>query len=225
MISNVTQNLFGLLVFLATIVITKTEGRTLDVLNDKLSSSEYDTQERPNAGGPPVNVSVELYITSIHSISEISMDYGATMYLMMRWFDPRISFESPDPIDLRSGSKLQKLIWTPDLYFVNVKQAELHQVTETNKQIRIFPDGHVTSDIRVTLVLICHMHLHRFPMDKQLCHIEMESFSYSIKDVHLKWLTVNGSDSHAVSLPSHDSLPGFILERPNMTVETPLYPM
>ncbi|XP_077984759.1 glycine receptor subunit alpha-2-like [Glandiceps talaboti] len=185
-----------------------------------ISEQNYDEQLRPDFGGPPVNVSVGLFITSIHSLSEISMDYGATLYLVMEWNDPRLKFNSSEPIDLRSGSKVQHMIWTPDVYFVNVKDAELHQVTETNKQIRVHPRGHVTYDIRVSLVLICHMHLHRFPMDKQSCAIEMESFSYSIRDVHLHW----GEEFSAI-ISEKVALPGFIVRHPTVRRDVVEYPM
>ncbi|XP_070553726.1 glycine receptor subunit alphaZ1-like [Ptychodera flava] len=190
------------------------------MLMEQLEGHHYDEQMRPNMGGEPINVSVGLFITSIHSLSEISMDYGATMYLVMEWDDHRLLYNSTESIDLRSGSKLQHMVWTPDLYFVNVKEGELHQVTETNKQMRIHPSGHVTYDIRVSLVLICHMQLQRFPMDKQSCAIEMESFSYSTKDVRLYW----GANFSAI-IPDKVALPGFIIKKPTVRRQELEYPL
>ncbi|XP_077869875.1 glycine receptor subunit alphaZ1-like [Saccoglossus kowalevskii] len=114
-------------------------------------------------------------------------DYGATLFLSLRWDDPRLSFIGIEPIDLRSGSNLLDKIWTPDLYFTNVKEAKIHEVTVTNKHVRIHPDGHVLYDMRVSLVLICHLYLQRFPMDKQTCGIELESFGYTTRDIQLDW--------------------------------------
>ncbi|XP_077869866.1 glycine receptor subunit alpha-1-like [Saccoglossus kowalevskii] len=191
----------------------------LDSLH-RLINEGYDMQMRPFVDGPPVNVSVGMMITSIHSISDISMDFGVTMFLVENWEDPRLIFNGTDPVDLRSGSELLAKIWTPDLYYVNVKEGYLHQVTTTNKQLRVSPGGHVTYDIRVSLTLICYMSLHRFPMDRQSCGIDMESFGYTTKDVRLSW-----NNDIGVMIPPDVVMPGFEIESPTIEQTEILYPM
>ncbi|XP_070558022.1 glycine receptor subunit alpha-1-like isoform X2 [Ptychodera flava] len=161
--------------------------RYKETLYSVIKDEDYDPELRPNAGGPPVNISVFVYITSIHSLSEVSMDYGATLVLSLQWDDPRFAFNGTEDIDLRSGSKLVDKIWTPDLYFVNVKEGKLHEITMSNKHMRIMPAGRILYDMRVSLILICHLHLHRFPMDRQRCGLEIESFGYTIRDMQLDW--------------------------------------
>ncbi|XP_077984240.1 glycine receptor subunit alpha-2-like isoform X2 [Glandiceps talaboti] len=161
--------------------------RYKETLQSVLKNEEYDEELRPDAGGPPVNISVFVYFSSIHSLSEVSMDYGATLVLSLQWDDPRFAFNGTEDIDLRSGSKLVDAIWTPDLYFVNVKEGKLHEITMSNKHMRIMPGGRILYDMRVTLVLICHLFLHRYPMDRQTCGLEIESFGYTIRDVRLDW--------------------------------------
>ncbi|XP_077988246.1 glycine receptor subunit alphaZ1-like [Glandiceps talaboti] len=161
--------------------------RHSDILHKVLNGESYDEEQRPFAGGEPVNISASIFITSINTLSEISMDYGATLFLSLQWEDPRLQFPGSAPIDLRSGSQLLHRIWTPDLYFTNVKEAKIHEVTVTNKHIRVHPTGHVLYDMRVSLVLICHLYLQRFPMDKQTCGVELESFGYTTRDLLLQW--------------------------------------
>ncbi|XP_006812443.2 glycine receptor subunit alphaZ1-like [Saccoglossus kowalevskii] len=161
--------------------------RYADILYDIINDENYDNQMRPSAGGPPVNVSVSLFITSIHSLSEISMDFGATLFLSLYWLDPRFIFNGTEPIALRSGSELLDKLWTPDLYFVNVKEGQVHKVTIINRHIRVSPNGTILYDMRVSVILICNLYLHHYPMDKQTCRIEIESFGYTTSDVRLLW--------------------------------------
>ncbi|XP_077986439.1 glycine receptor subunit alpha-3-like [Glandiceps talaboti] len=174
-------------VVLITILPTPTSSRYAESLHHIMEEDLYDQDLRPNHNGAPVNVSVFMFVTSIHSLSEISMDYGVTLFLSLHWGDPRLSFNGTEGIDLRSNSELLSKVWTPDLYFVNVKEGALHEVTVSNKHIRISPDGHILYDLRVSLTLICHLYLHRFPMDKQTCGIQIESFGYTTRDMLLHW--------------------------------------
>ncbi|XP_077869881.1 glycine receptor subunit alpha-1-like [Saccoglossus kowalevskii] len=184
-----------------------------------IKDPEYDKELRPNAEGPPVNISVFVYFTSIHSLSEVSMDYGATLFLSLQWDDPRFAFNGTEPIDLRSGSELLDHIWTPDLYFVNVKEGKLHQVTMNNKHIRINPDGRILYDMRVSLVLICHLYLHRFPMDKQTCGLQIESFGYTTRDMQLDW-----NDDFAAVMASEVIMSEFQVGDPVVFKKTLNYP-
>ncbi|KAJ9595330.1 hypothetical protein L9F63_027285, partial [Diploptera punctata] len=40
---------------------------------------------------------------------------------------------------------------------------------------------------RLTITASCPMNLQYFPMDRQLCHIEIESFGYTMRDIRYKW--------------------------------------
>ena len=44
-------------------------------------------------------------------------------------------------------------IWTPDLYFVNQKDGEVHTITKPNINLKISPAGEVMFSQRLTLLL------------------------------------------------------------------------
>ncbi|XP_077869888.1 glycine receptor subunit alphaZ1-like [Saccoglossus kowalevskii] len=184
-----------------------------------MTQQDYDKDLRPVAGGPPVNISVFMFVTSIHSLSEISMDYGITLFLSLHWGDPRLEFNGSEAIDLRSDSQLLSQIWTPDLYFVNVKEGSLHEVTVKNKHIRVHPDGRILYDMRVSLTLICHLYLHRFPMDEQSCGIQLESFGYTTRDIQLFW-----DEEVEVHLDSELAMPEFSIGEPVAFRKVLFYP-
>ena len=63
----------------------------------------------------------------------------------------------------------------PDTFLANDKNSFLHDVTETNKMLRLYSDGYIAYGMRFTSTLACHMNLRHYPMDSQKCTVEIES--------------------------------------------------
>ncbi|XP_043233376.1 gamma-aminobutyric acid receptor subunit beta-like [Amphibalanus amphitrite] len=146
----------------------------------------YDIRLRPNFGGDPLYVGMDLTIASFDSISEVNMDYTITMYLNQYWKDERLAFSSGHDILTLSGDFAEK-IWVPDTYFDNDKNSFLHDVTEKNKMVRLHGDGSITYGMRFTTTLACMMDLRYYPLDSQNCTVEIESYGYTVKDVVMYW--------------------------------------
>ncbi|CBY14487.1 unnamed protein product [Oikopleura dioica] len=172
-------------------------------------STCYDRRIRPNAGITPKNVNVSLYVSSIDSITETTMDYRMTVFLRMRWIDPRnfrkvflaafsICKLQPANFCFRHG------IWIPDLFFFNEKKAAFHEIITQNRLLRISPNGSIYVSIRISIVLSCHMQLEKFPMDMQQCYIQAESFGYNMNDLAFKW-----SADKSIDMPGGIALPQF----------------
>ncbi|CAL8081360.1 unnamed protein product [Orchesella dallaii] len=146
----------------------------------------YDIRLRPNFGGDPLYVGMDLTIASFDHISEVNMDYTITMYLNQYWKDERLAFSSDDEVLTLSGDFAEK-IWVPDTFFANDKNSFLHDVTEKNKMVRLYGDGSVTYGMRFTTTLACMMDLHYYPLDSQNCTVEIESYGYTVTDVVMYW--------------------------------------
>lgn len=146
----------------------------------------YDIRLRPNFGGDPLYVGMDLTIASFDSISEVNMDYTITMYLNQYWKDERLAFSSNDEVLTLSGDFAEK-IWVPDTFFANDKNSFLHDVTERNKLVRLNGDGSITYGMRFTTTLACMMDLHYYPLDNQNCTVEIESYGYTVMDVVMYW--------------------------------------
>lgn len=139
----------------------------------------YDKRVRPNYGGPPVEVGVTMYVLSISSLSEVKMDFTLDFYFRQFWTDPRLAYRKRPGVETLSvGSEFIKNIWVPDTFFVNEKQSYFHIATTSNEFIRVHHSGSITRSIRLTITASCPMGLQYFPMDRQLCHIEIESCKY-----------------------------------------------
>ncbi|XP_048027217.1 gamma-aminobutyric acid type A receptor subunit zeta isoform X1 [Megalobrama amblycephala] len=153
----------------------------------------YNKYLRPFFGNGPVTVGMSLDIASIDTISEINMDYTATIFLRQRWTDERLCFDGNKSLSL--DGRLVELLWVPDTFIVDSKKSFLHDITVENRLIRIFPNGTVLYALRITTTVACSMDLTKYPMDRQTCMLQLESWGYNVKDVVFYWTRGNQSVS------------------------------
>ncbi|KAA8588478.1 hypothetical protein FQN60_009823 [Etheostoma spectabile] len=133
----------------------------------------YNRYLRPNFNEGPVEIGMSLDIASIDAISEINMDYTATIFLRQRWRDSRLVFPGNESVSV--DGRLVSLLWIPDTFIPDSKRSFLHDVTVDNRLIRIFSDGTVLYALRITATIACNMDLTKYPMDRQVCTLQLES--------------------------------------------------
>lgn len=156
----------------------------------------------------PVTSEVQLYISSISSISDSTMDYTMTMFLRQRWIDTRLSYTPIQEVrSLELDTKVMDKIWVPDLYIQNEKKANFHDVTTPNKLVHLYSNGKVFYSVRLSGTFSCEMKLMKYPMDYQICHFIMESYGQSAENLLLRWHKI------PVERPDNLSLPQFDLKR------------
>ncbi|KAM8835449.1 glycine receptor, alpha 4b isoform 3-T3 [Synchiropus picturatus] len=134
-------------------------------------------------------------------------DYRLNVFLRQQWNDPRLAYKEYPDDSLDLDPSMLDSIWKPDLFFANEKGANFHEVTTDNKLLRIFQNGNVLYSIRLTLTLSCPMDLKNFPMDSQICIMQLESFGYTMNDLIFEWLDVG-----AVQVADDLVLPQFLLK-------------
>ena len=182
---------------------------------------EYDIRLRPSFGsrnpsspkhrlsldgcsslGEPLLLDIEIRLASFDSISEVNMDYTLTLYLNQYWRDDRLMFGNQSEEITLTGEIIDKF-WLPDTFFPNDKSAYLHDVTEKNKMIRLSGNGEIHYGMRFTSTLACMMDLRRYPLDRQNCTVEVESYGYTQADVIMRWKHGRASvlDLDKVQLP------------------------
>ncbi|XP_059487386.1 gamma-aminobutyric acid receptor alpha-like isoform X2 [Neocloeon triangulifer] len=146
----------------------------------------YDNSVRPDFGGPPAVVEVDMVVRSMGPISEVDMTYSMDCYFRQTWVDRRLAFKGSKETLALSISMLMR-IWKPDTYFYNGKQSYLHTITTPNKFVRLYQDGRVLYSSRLTIKAGCPMNLEDFPMDTQRCPLKFGSFGYTTQDVLYRW--------------------------------------
>ncbi|XP_068234329.1 glycine receptor subunit alpha-2-like [Palaemon carinicauda] len=114
-------------------------------------------------------------------------DYQVDLYLRQEWKDGRLQHPNiTSPLDLNDPHLVQA-IWKPEVYFPNAKDAEFQFVTVPNVLVRISPDGNILYMLRLKLTFACMMELSRFPLDVQVCTMEIGSFSKTTQELNLSW--------------------------------------
>lgn len=175
-----------------------------EILNRILNSSIYDPLIAPNYEDDfPTNVSIQIVIKNIHSLDEINMDYSMDIIFRQKWKDRRLKFEHFKATSLELDHKMIEKIWVPDSFFPQEKRAKIHDVTVPNRLLHIYKNGTVVYSMRVEMTLSCEMKLQNYPLDRQLCPMKIESYSYSKENVDFRW-----TDNSPVKVPKL-SLPQF----------------
>ncbi|KAI8431022.1 hypothetical protein MSG28_001100 [Choristoneura fumiferana] len=142
----------------------------------------------------------------VKEITTLLQDFTLDFYFRQFWTDPRLAYKKRPGVETLSvGSEFIRNIWVPDTFFVNEKQSYFHIATTSNEFIRIHHSGSITRSIRLTITASCPMDLQYFPMDRQLCNIEIESFGYTMRDIRYKW----NEGPNSVGVSSEVSLPQF----------------
>ncbi|XP_047736996.1 glycine receptor subunit alpha-4-like [Hyalella azteca] len=169
-------------------VLKRENGKSthLQILDSLLK--EYDRRATPsNHLNNATTVACEVYIRSFGSIDPSSMDYQVDLYLRQTWYDARLKHEDlVQPLDLNDPN-LVKAIWKPEVYFPNAKDADFQFVTVPNVLVRINPHGEILYMLRLKLTFACMMELSKFPLDTQVCTIEIASFSKTMQELVLQW--------------------------------------
>merc|ERR1719242_1492540 len=91
------------------------------------------------------------------------------------------------------------------MFFVNEKVALFHDATTENQFLRITSEGDVLRSIRLTVKATCPMNLQNFPLDSQMCTVEIESFGYTMADMRYAW----NSGDNSVQMSPDVALPQF----------------
>ncbi|XP_059819835.1 gamma-aminobutyric acid receptor subunit beta-3 isoform X1 [Hypanus sabinus] len=184
----------------------------------------YDIRLRPDFGGPPVSVGMNIDVASIDQVSEVNMDYTITMYFQQYWRDKRLAY-SGIPLNLTLDNRVADQLWVPDTYFLNDKKSFVHGVTVKNRMIRLHPDGTVLYGLRITTTAACMMDLRRYPLDEQNCTLEIESYGYTTDDIQFYWR--GGDDAvtgvNKIELPQFSIVEYRLVSR-NVVFATGAYP-
>ncbi|XP_060566241.1 glycine receptor subunit alpha-2-like [Ruditapes philippinarum] len=169
----------------------QTQNETMSTLLGRIFDG-YDKKIPPNQNtgdvDTQVKVHVEMFIKSMFSISEMNMDYSMSLFLRERWIDDRLKFDtSLNLTRLVLDLSFFETLWLPDMFILNEKESDFHEVMVPNKLLHIYPDGTVQLSARVTGTFSCIMQLKRYPFDRQSCNFEVETYGQTTDIVKFFW--------------------------------------
>lgn len=114
------------------------EGYTVDHV-----LARYDQSVHPTSGPADVHLSAKKF--AVETIDTSGQSYGATLWMLAEWRDPRLAFDS----NVYGGTLkvAASRIWTPSVFVANlVTPSSMHLINELPVTIR--SDGHVSAVVR-----------------------------------------------------------------------------
>jgi hypothetical protein len=155
-------------------------------LNNQTGSDDTPTSVSPPERPTPVTVGAYLIgLSRVSPPSEAFPSFEVEMFIDLSWRDRRLSFESVNAepwvfLEEEAEEKLSE-IWSPDIEIQN----EIEQRSTESIELIIFPDGKVQYEERFGTILNAELDLRRFPFDKQIFDLELQSFVWDQNDLIL----------------------------------------
>ena len=149
-------------------------------------------------GPRPIAVSVGTYLIDFQKIDESTLTHTIVVYLTLQWRDPRLAKDQLSDLDPMAITLDQ--IWHP-----NIEVTNLHSPREVaNSMLTLDDDGTVTYEERFKGELSTDFELQRFPFDRQMLLLQIESFRFTEKDVKLVVREMRELKSPGAFLPDWD---------------------
>ncbi|XP_073974145.1 pH-sensitive chloride channel 2-like isoform X2 [Rhodnius prolixus] len=167
-----------------------TQSELFAYLTDK---SRYDKLQIPSLDNQPMNVSAKIYVFHLKTSSSFDLDIEVQMLLELRWEDPRLRYSNLNTtISLLIGEKfLFDNIWIPHIFMTNEKNSLILGPIRKDDLITVLPTATVLFTTRLRSSLVCHLSVGKFPFDKQICDLVMDSWRYNTSALRLVWDTEN----------------------------------
>ncbi len=156
----------------------------------------------PNPDGP-TTVGVGFFVNDIRGIDPVRDEFQFRGYVRVLWCDPRLAFDpeiqgqSELVFTGERAEKKAKQIWLPSGYPVN----KVGELEFSERVLRIRRDGTIEQSINVSVPLATHFDLRRFPIDRQILELQVESYLWNrnqLRFVHDE--TISGF-SNGIDIP------------------------
>jgi len=143
-------------------------------LDDSCEVSNIRTDVRPDADGPPTQVSVGIFMVDLTEVSDPNQTLTGDFAVVLNWTDPRLEQLEGCEISLDD-------IWSPGLVFFNSGRL----FTSRPREAGIGPGGSVTYAQRYYGTMASYHNLQDFPIDDQTFRISLLPFEWTDKDIEL----------------------------------------
>lgn len=162
----------------------------------------------PNPNGPTL-VAAGVFVTQLREIDAVRDDFRFRGYVRAVWCDPRLAGDGERIYVGAEAEREIERVWTPWGFPVN--RAGGFEVAE--RVLKVHADGTVESDLNFSAQLTADYDLRRFPFDRQLLELQIESFRWHRDE--LVWV----SDDAAIGFEDGFSIPEWRIRSVGSRVE------
>ncbi len=142
----------------------------------------------PNGTHTPLQVNFSINLRNVLGVSEKEQLLSLECTIRMFWRDRRVSL-APGAVGDSSDSKTYVTLnpsvahrfWTPDVFVDRAKDLRVPTYLTRPASLRVYADSTLRYSSRVNFDVACPMEFRRFPVDEQLCEVNLESFGHSSK--------------------------------------------
>ena len=150
-------------------------------------SGESETGITQPPGETPVPVQVGIYLIDITNIDETRNTFDVELDVQVRWTDTRMAFDAEEAgTDRRVyvGPKAEKFfdgLWTAQIVLAN----PVGQMGTGARKVTVHADGRIEISAQVNSTVRTNLDYRRFPFDRQVLPIILESFAWNNSVVEL----------------------------------------
>ena len=126
----------------------------------------------------PLEVKLFVKVLSILQVSEAEQSYTIDIIYRLSWIDYRLRLSSNyvESLPLVLDMSWNKKIWVPDVYIRNsLKLTTLDGTMAPLTYLEVDEGNRVSHTARMTIKMICDMHLFAYPHDTQSCFLDSKS--------------------------------------------------
>ena len=157
-------------------------------------SPNYSIHEAPiQTKGVPIDVNFTINLRNILEVNEVNGIISLETSIRMFWRDWRITAQLDEEKEyITLNPSVSKYFWIPDIFIDRSKNVRVPTYYVKPASLRIYGDQTLRYSSRINFDVACSMDFHKFPVDKQLCEINLESFGHTSSQLRFQWM--NGSN-------------------------------
>ena len=150
----------------------------------------YNPNRYPKPGHGPLLVNFSINVRSIFSLDEKEEILSLEASLRMYWKESRVQVLLPEDYPknyITLHPKMAERFWIPDMFIDRAKAVRIPSYYTRPASLRIYNDSLIRYSSRINFDVACNMEFRMFPVDKQICEVNFESFGYSSDEIQFQW--------------------------------------
>ncbi|XP_069104364.1 neuronal acetylcholine receptor subunit alpha-10-like [Argopecten irradians] len=162
-----------------------TIGATLDDIKNLEAQlfANYSTVPRPIYNqSETINVGLEVFLMSLIQLDAVLGSIDISIGATIKWTDLRLTWDPSSYGGLSTMTVDPSTIWTPGVFILSTAD-ELDTITDSKFHAYISSDGNVTWTVGKLVLSSCEVDMAKFPVDTQICTIELMPWGYSAQEV------------------------------------------